>query len=68
MKTRISWGRGDGGMVFKFYDYEGDEPAMDAEPTYGIEFQDAELEQLLDDVRRVMRGPSFWEKAKGLFR
>jgi len=68
MKTKISFGFGDGGAEFKFFDYETEEPAQDAEPTYSIVFSYDELWALLSAVfNGLQKSPgkrSLWARIK----
>jgi len=68
VKTRITFGFGDGGAEFKFFDYEDVEPAQDVEPTYSIMFSYDELWTLLKKVfNGLQRSPgkrTLWSRIK----
>jgi len=67
VKTRITFGFGDGGAEFKFYDYEDAEPAKDAQPTYELALSDKELDAVLVTVQRGRRR-SLWARIKAVLK
>lgn len=68
MQTKISFGFYNSGAEFRFFDYEGADPAPDAEPTYKISFSYDELWALLSAVfNGLQKSPgrrSLWSRIK----